>query len=332
MHQKYTIAQLFIQNFNTMHLLGFDKRVMYEEIGTDFDLYKPDDKLPIILAAKSWEAMLKRIPADEICFRLMERFSMAAFGVAGYVIINSPDAITAFRNFCRYSMLHSSYLLFKVVENEDDLGIEITLTEEYKYFDRFLIELNFIGFVKYVLECLPEKYYPVKWYAQYEAPIDDTEFKKLMPHTEFIFGADKNLLVYPKIIADKPMVSANSQLYMMFDKIAEESLLNLTNNNSLANLVRKELSHAIKGNLPGIEEIAERLNMSARNLQLKLKNENTSFRELTDEVRKDIAVAHLKKGMLNISEIAYLLGFSEVSSFSSAFKKWTGVSPTTFVI
>lgn len=84
--------------------------------------------------------------------------------------------------------------------------------------------------------------------------------------------------------------------------------------------------------MPSIEDVARKMNVSERTLQLKLKAENTSFREISDEVRRDIAIHHLKKGILNVSEIAYLLGFSEVSSFSSAFKKWTGAAPSIYAL
>ena len=67
--------------------------------------------------------------------------------------------------------------------------------------------------------------------------------------------------------------------------------------------------------------------MSVRNLQLKLKDEKTSFRKLFDEAGKKIAIGYLKDEDASICEIALLLGFAEQSAFHHAFKRWTGETP-----
>jgi len=76
-----------------------------------------------------------------------------------------------------------------------------------------------------------------------------------------------------------------------------------------------------------IETIAGGLALTTRNLQLKLKEEDTSFRKLRDEIRKEIAVSYLKDGNDSICEIALLLGFADQSAFQHAFKRWTGKTP-----
>ncbi len=70
--------------------------------------------------------------------------------------------------------------------------------------------------------------------------------------------------------------------------------------------------------------------MSPRNLQLKLRQEGTSYRETLDRVRKDMAVGHLKNRHVTVAEVAYLLGFSEPSVFHRTFKRWTGATPRDF--
>ena len=71
--------------------------------------------------------------------------------------------------------------------------------------------------------------------------------------------------------------------------------------------------------------------MSRPTLYRKLKSEGFSFHEIVDKVRKDKAELLLSKNQHTLSEIAFLLGFSELSSFSRAFKKWTGSSPAKFI-
>ena len=67
--------------------------------------------------------------------------------------------------------------------------------------------------------------------------------------------------------------------------------------------------------------------MSSRNLQRKLAVEGVTFRELVQTVRQELAEAYLVRGSFTLGEITYLLGFSDQSSFSRAFKRWTGSTP-----
>jgi AraC-like DNA-binding protein len=73
--------------------------------------------------------------------------------------------------------------------------------------------------------------------------------------------------------------------------------------------------------------MARALNLSQRSLQRKLSERGTTFRQVVDDTRKQLAEQYLKDSMLSVSEIAYLLGFAEVSSFSRAFRRWTGQAP-----
>ena len=78
---------------------------------------------------------------------------------------------------------------------------------------------------------------------------------------------------------------------------------------------------------PSQREIARRLGWSERTLQLRLRDEETSFAQLLDEVRAGLARMHLEDSRLAVFEVAFLLGFSEPSAFNRAFRRWTGKSP-----
>ena len=78
------------------------------------------------------------------------------------------------------------------------------------------------------------------------------------------------------------------------------------------------------------ENIAEDLYMSQRSLQRRLREEGTTYKELLNETRRDLAAQYIKVSGVSINEITYLLGFSEPSNFSRAFKRWTGVSPSEY--
>lgn len=73
--------------------------------------------------------------------------------------------------------------------------------------------------------------------------------------------------------------------------------------------------------------LAELLNMSQRSLQRRLEEKKQNYKALLEETRYELAVQYVNNSRLSFNEITYLLGFSEASNFSRAFKRWTGKSP-----
>jgi AraC-like DNA-binding protein len=94
--------------------------------------------------------------------------------------------------------------------------------------------------------------------------------------------------------------------------------------------VRGELLKAARVGMPGVADVARALGVGVRTLQRQLRAQGTNFGMLSDEVRVCLARQYLGDRVLTIAEIAYLLGFSEPSAFTRAFRRWTGTSPQRF--
>jgi len=99
---------------------------------------------------------------------------------------------------------------------------------------------------------------------------------------------------------------------------------------SLSMQVRSLLIELLPDGQPTQNGIASSLNLSVRNLQRKLHSEGVSFKCLLDETRKELATQYIRDSNRRIGEITYLLGFSEPSNFTRAFRRWTGLSPNEY--
>jgi AraC-like DNA-binding protein len=84
---------------------------------------------------------------------------------------------------------------------------------------------------------------------------------------------------------------------------------------------------ALPRSVPTARQIAARLGVGERTFARRLAAEGASFRQVLDELRRDLALSYLADPELTLSEIAYLLGYAEQSAFTSAFRRWTGQSP-----
>ena len=78
------------------------------------------------------------------------------------------------------------------------------------------------------------------------------------------------------------------------------------------------------------DKVASALAVSPTTLQFKLAERNTTFHDLLDSTRRELAASYVQQASLSITEITFLLGFSDTSNFTRAFKRWEGVSPTQF--
>jgi len=103
--------------------------------------------------------------------------------------------------------------------------------------------------------------------------------------------------------------------------------MNLHNWRNVISQVREKLAKQLRGGNPSVETVAMALNMTSRTLQRKLKDANTSHKILLEDMRKKLAKHYLENKNLGVSEVAYLLGYSEPSVFHRAFKRWFDRTP-----
>ncbi|GLQ30438.1 AraC family transcriptional regulator [Litoribrevibacter albus] len=143
------------------------------------------------------------------------------------------------------------------------------------------------------------------------------------------FSASANEIILDKEILTARLASANSEMARVNDELLNDYLKRL-NNESTSLKVRKQILKLMGSEHLNQEFIASRLNMSVRNLHRKLSDEGQNFKELLDSTRKELALRYLKMSNISIGELTFSLGFVDQSSFSRAFKRWTGKTPSQF--
>lgn len=125
---------------------------------------------------------------------------------------------------------------------------------------------------------------------------------------------------------EEPLPGDNLELALINDKIAEEYIAALDPNN-ISTEVRKLLIELLPSGEASQQQIARHMNRSLSTLQRQLAGEGTSYKSIREQTRQELAEQYVREGRYTLSQIAYLLGFSDQSNFSRAFRRWTGHSP-----
>lgn len=144
------------------------------------------------------------------------------------------------------------------------------------------------------------------------------------------FDQLENTVVYFTSALAAGMLSADPALLEVFEEDARRRLEQLKSHATVSGRVQSIVGARLKGEVPSLVVIASELAMSERSVQRSHTEESTSYREIVDEVRKDLAMSHLSRGGATAADVAFLLGFSEPSAFTRAFRRWTGSSPSQF--
>ncbi len=143
---------------------------------------------------------------------------------------------------------------------------------------------------------------------------------------EIQFDSPNVVFVIDPDLVDKPLPGASKELAQMHDQTSMQYLERM-DKQDIINRVRTMIVEELSSTAITKQRVADKLCMSSRSLQMKLAAKDTSFQEILDSTRHSLALGYMEQSAISITEAAYLLGFSDVSNFTRAFKRWTGKSP-----
>jgi len=143
-----------------------------------------------------------------------------------------------------------------------------------------------------------------------------------------VFAAPRNVIEYAKRDFELPLPDADLALAQRTDAMLVAELSSLERR-TLTDRVHALLVETMPDG-PTERTIARRLSMSTSSLQAALAREGTTYKTLLNQTRDELARRHLAERRYSIKEIAFLLGFADVATFSRAFKRWNGVAPTQY--
>jgi AraC-like DNA-binding protein len=259
-------------------------------------------------------------------FHLGRDFDLREIGLLHYVIGSCELLGDALRSVVRYSSILNEGVALRCREGED-LTIGFDYVGVARRSDRHQIESWMTTLVRAIRETTGRRIQPTRVKLTHRRTEDPAEFNAFMG-IEAQFAADVDEIAFPASIKDIRLVSADPYLNDLLTAYSEEAL---ATRRGATGALRLSVENAVAPMLPHgraqLGDVARRLGLGQRTLARRLAAEGTSFNAVVDELKFDLAKRYLADPNLSVSEVAWLLGYQEVSAFTHAFKRWSGTTP-----
>lgn len=272
----------------------------------------------------------KQIGSKAFSISVANHYYSGMFHALGYAMMSSNSMHDAFERLARYKRVVSNTCRLHLHEDGDDLVFDM---EIFKYEDSgraaltdSLIEAFLATVVSFAREMVGQEVSPTKVLLTRSAGEQDNHYLNEFFNAPVIFNAEHNGLVFPKDVADQRLLVGNSMITQVHEQVLDD-LLSRIDRNDLIYRIKNKIYEQLPMGAPSQQDMASYLGMSLRNLQRKLQEKDTGYKEILEATRKRLALDYLAQRHLSFSEISYLVGFSSVANFHRAFKRWTGKTP-----
>lgn len=249
--------------------------------------------------------------------------------LTAYISKYSRDLRQVIENTSRFHGIIDPALVFSLRHAGNFAAVEADWKDaSFARYHRRTEFLMFAGLAR-MRSLTQTNFFPIEMRFQHEVGDKSASFQKLAG-CPVVFGAERQELVLAPSSLDMPVPTYDSNLR---EHLLEYGERILAEQRSPKQKLRAQVEGLITRSMPGTiihsDEAAANLGMSPRTFARRLKDEGTSYREIVDDLRCDLAQTFITNGM-PLSEIAYSLGYSDQPAFSTAFKRWTGHAPSAF--
>ena len=307
---------------------GIDPDPVFRDMCIDPDkLDDPNARFSYEKVDMLWQRMAELSRDPCIGLKVVNFWHPSFYGALGYAWLTSSSLRTAMTRYQRYLRILTDGA--ELLLDDTDNGLKFTLS--YRAISQQQ-PTRTDSFFSYTTEmCRANRgngFTPVSVSLTHSAPDCASEFFSYF-RCPVEFEASENSMTISTEDADKQLAGSNPHLVQLNDQVMIRYLANLDKADTVSRVKAAILDQLPSGNVTE-SSVADTLHISNRTMQRQLQTENTNFKNLLNEVRSELADKYIRDSQLSLTEISFLLGFAEMSSFSRAFKRWTGASPSAF--
>lgn len=288
----------------------------------------PETKVSGAQVLKSCRNAFELSRDPQFAYRASSRFCVATYGMYGFAALSSPD----FRETIAFSVAyHRLATPLMHVGFKEEGGIAtwtiapLPLPELNPRFYGFIVKLHMGVLLSLHRKMMGAAFKPARVDYALGRPHDDGEATTFFD-CPVLYDKPENRFVFDAVWLDRQPDFGNKHVHAELRQLCDGLLKDFELGAGVAGQVRKLILSNLSRPV-GFERVAECLNMSGRSLRRRLRDEGTSFGQLADQLRVQVAIKYVRDTDLSIEDIAFALGFSDASSFRHAFRRWTNAAP-----
>lgn len=279
-----------------------------------------------VINVEQYEKLLQygaqQLNHSDIGFRIGKWRDSGRWALVGHIMNCCENVEQVLTVLKRYEMLAGNISTIKVHPSEQTLSIE--WIGHYRC-SHHISEEVLARWMAFISKSITSELTPISVSFTHACSGDVSSYEKYF-NCPVTFSSGQTQIKIDRQVLQQPLVGFNPELLKLLMNYADmiiDKKLKGAENDVLTRFILQMLPEKV----PSINDAAEHLGISSRTLQRKIKERDTTFKNMIEEVRKDFAFSYLLQSNSKISYIAQVLGYSEQSVFQRAFKRWTGITP-----
>lgn len=274
---------------------------------------------------------IKHCTDPRLPIRVGKSLHLSAYGLYGFALLCSPTVRDGFNIAVRYHRLATPIFSIDWRTADDHFIWYFPDEFEVRYAPpvrQFLLAQQVGQHITHIQDIARSDRRPLLIKIAHPAPPSAARYEEELGGP-VVFSADASEIHFDqKLLEDRPPLT-NPVTLAMLRESCEALIGRIDDNTSVAGRVT-ELIMERPDKFPSMETVANLMGMTPRTLRRRLADEGTSFSQVFDRVRRDLAEKYLSGSGFTVEDIADLLGFTDASNFRSSFRRWTGVAPSAF--
>ena len=275
-----------------------------------------------------WEEAIDFSSEPDLALKLASRNVMEGMGLVGHVFFNCKTLSSAIEHYRRYYRLVNESISIDLDVAGELAKIRYTVSDGFQY-SPYEMEYTLVLAAERARRLL-QSGLDIRYVAfQHPQPSYFASYATIFK-CQVLFDQPVSEIAFDASYLEFQMPRSSPSLYKILTAHLDRLLTTLGRKTDIVSRVEAIVYKKMSDPDLDADYVASRLNMSRNTLYRHLKKENCSYHEIVDNVRSEFAIKALESGQYSVTELTFVLGFSEVSAFSRAFKRWTGKAPNAF--
>ena len=318
LEQTSSYASGALAVYQTIQSYGVDPQFILEEVGLDVSQFKVlGNRIDTEVFCKYLQLAYEK--CGDPCFGLKasDFIHPTSYHALGLALLSSSSLRAYLKRWERYYSLITTHATMKIHEDEHGTFLSYRFSgpaDEYPGAARMMREANLALIIKFIRFMYQPDYQPVKVSMMQSKAKGKENIYLHYLGDNVVFDAERNAIWVDNVDLDRQLPAANAELARLNDQVVVDFLARMDRANVPARVHAKLIELLPSGDCSKTK-VASALYMSVRTLHNRLADAGTNYQKLLDQTRKDLAEQYMKQLNISISEVAYLLGFSDCSNF-----------------